>query len=300
MTNIFCHYDADGLVSAYFTKFHLKKAKIVVTDEFGDVDGWQKDDWMVDMRPVDPNIEGTVIDHHPNHPGVSERRYKLIWENIPASLIAWKQFKKEIPKSEWWKVVIGISGDGQTEKIPYEIFDICPELLFKTSVHISKSYGKWKLSTFPIYKLLSSPINAFARYGEYQEALELIHSSKSPLDIISSPSAVRKKEALRKVFESVIEMADVYDFGNLTLVIFYSPEVRLSGYIASSIGSDVGTVMAVNSADGSLSLRGDLSLYFKEKLSKLKYIEIDGHPGFMGGKITESPKRLVSDLFSIL
>ena len=243
-------------------------------------------------------LNGFIV--HNSHPSISERKYKLIWEDKPASLICWEHFKDKIPKKEWWKVVIGASGDGQVEKVPYEVFETSPEL-FKVSIWKSKSWSsKWSISAYPAYKLLSSPINAFARFGQFNEVLSIIEKAKSPLDILHSPEIFRKKDELKRVFEDVMSKADVYDFGNLKIIIFSSPKVRLSGYIASVLGNDVGTVMAINSSTGSLSLRGDLALYYREKLKPLDYIEIDGHPGFMGGKIHTKPQKLIDDLFNLL
>jgi len=301
MIQIFAHHDADGLISAYFTKIGLgTNSKIVVTEEFGEAPNWKDGDYMVDMRPKDPNFNGVVIDHHPDHPPISQRKYKLIWADKPASILCWEYFKDKIPKNEWWKVVIGAAGDGQVEKVPFEVFDSCPEL-FKASVWKSKSWsGKWSISGYPAYKLLSSPINAFARFGQYDEALHIIEKAKTPLDILHSNDVYSKRDELKRVFEDVMSKSDVYDFGNLKVIIFASQKVRLSGYIASVLGEDVGTVLAINKVDGSLSLRGDLALYYKEKLKSLKYLEIDGHPGYMGGKIKVDPQKLIHDLFKLI
>ena len=285
---IFAHHDPDGLISAYFVKKAIG-GEIVVVEEFGDTSKWEKGDFMVDMRPKDPNIEGQVIDHHPNHPTIVERKYNLIWDDVPASLICWRLYKDKIPKKEWWKVVIGIVGDGQPNLIPYEIFESNKILLQNLKTYSRLSYGDWKMSYYPAYLLVSSPINAYARCHEYKTALALIEKATSPLDIIENKEAIAKKNEVARACENAIENAHIYDFLNLKVVFFKSENIRLSGYIASKLSNQNTTVLAINEVNGNLSLRGDLSLYYREKFKKLKYLELDGHPGFMGCLLYTSP-----------
>jgi len=296
---IFAHHDPDGLISAYFTKKAVG-GDIVVVEEFGDTSKWQKGDYMVDMRPKDPKIEGQVIDHHPNHPTIVERKYNLIWDNVPASLICWRLYKDKIPKDEWWKVVIGVVGDGQANLIPAEVFESNKMLLQNLKTYSRLSYGDWKISYYPVYLLLSSPINAFARCGEYRTALNLIEKAKSPLDIIENKEAIAKKSEVAKACESAIDNARIYDFTNLKVVLFRSENIRLSGYVASKLAGQSNTVLAINEVNGHLSLRGDLSLYYKEKFKKLKYLELDGHPGFMGGRLKTDTSVFLNDLVELL
>ena len=253
------------------------------------------------MRPDNPNIIGTVIDHHLDHPSFDKRKYKLIWDNVPASLIVWREFKDEIPQREWWKTVIGVVGDGQPNTIPFEIWNTSPELLMEIKTFGRMSYGKWQFSLHPVYSLLSSPINAFARFGDFETPLRIIKNAKSPFDIVENREAKSKKKELSDTFDSVFSNSRMYNFKNLTVVIFNSPKARLSGYIASSIlSSSKGTVMAINEENGRLSVRGDLTNYYQGKLKDLDYISFSGHDGFMGGRLTDSPDRLLKDLMKIL
>jgi len=302
MTKIITHHDADGLISAYLTSFGVKSPKIIVGERFGDTTEWEKGSYMTDMRPIDPSIEGTVIDHHPGHPGLADRKYSLVWDQKPASILAWQKFKDDIPKDQWWKTMIGAVGDGQPEKVPYEIWKECPELMQRTKTFISHSYGEWKVSYMPAYKLLSSGINAFARYGEYDTALRLIRKAESPKDIINNPEIVAQKSQLSNTktgdFTKVMQSAEIYPLHYMTLCIYNSPNVRLSGYIASVLASskENTVVLAVNSDNGSLSLRGDTANYIKGELNNLDYVNIDGHDGFCGGNITKHPYELLKDL----
>ncbi len=54
--------------------------------------------------------------------------------------------------------------------------------------------------------------------------------------------------------------------------------------------------MAINKRDGSLSLRGDLAHYYKDKLKSLSYVEVDGHNAFMGGKLKKNYTKFITDL----
>jgi len=306
MTKIITHHDADGLISAYFTSYGVKSPKIIIADRFGDTDEWEEGSYMTDMRPIDPSIKGYVIDHHPGHPPLTEREYSLIWDNKPASILAWDKFKDEIPEGEWWKVMIGAAGDGQPEKVPFEVWESCPELMQQHKTFIKYSYGEWKTSFRPAYQLLSSGINAFARYGEFDAALRFIKKAKTPRDIIDNAEINKQKSKLSNTtsgdFAKVMQDARIYPMSNLTLCIFNSPHIRLSGYVASVLASSKENVcvLAVNEVDGSLSLRGDTANYLRGVINKLDYINIDGHDGFCGGRVDKHPDILYNDLMEIL
>jgi hypothetical protein len=57
--------------------------------------------------------------------------------------------------------------------------------------------------------------------------------------------------------------------------------------------------MAVNSVNGSLSLRGDLANYIKYKVEQLDYVHVDGHDGFMGGHVDKDPWIMYRDLMKL-
>jgi len=299
---IFAHHDADGLTSAYFTLLGNPKSEIVITKEFGDVSGWTDGDIMVDMRPQDPNINGLVIDHHPGHP--DKRNYNLIWSNeYPASYLAFNKYKSSIPKSVYWKLAIGLGGDNRLDLLTSEIIDSDPQLLYKVKTYIYQSYGNWQVSYYPVYKLLSSYVNALLRIYRYDDAKAIMNMSERPMDIIKYKPAIDAKNIVRDEIKNIMSSADIVDFGNIQIV-FFNSNYRLTGYIATVLGNakdtSGSTILAINEKDGSMSLRGDLALYYRDKLNKLPYLEIDGHPGFMGGHIKQNKTKFLDDLYKII
>ena len=249
---------------------------------------------MTDMRPKS-DLEGlTVIDHHYPHP--LSHKYTLYFKDYPASLIAWEMFKSEIPKSEWWKLAIGLVGDAQPELIPYEVFETCPELLTKIKTSSYQSYGKWKTSYFPAYKLLSSGINALLRLSDFDTALNIIKHVESPIDLLNNQTIKLAKARVKAEFERIMREQQSYEFDNLIVCLFRS-DIRMSGYVSSSLNSvDGTTIMAINLNSMRGSMRGELASYWKEKLKKLNYIAIDGHASAMGVQLHSDPKKLIEDL----
>ena len=297
MTTIRTHHDADGIIAAYFLSFSIPESIIQIWDgQFGDTTGLKKGDFMTDMRPLQ-DLEGlTAIDHHSPYP--EGHKYNLITEEVPASLIAWNHCKEVIPKEEWWKLAIGLLGDGQPELIPYEVLEQCPMLLtkIKTSSYQDKYTFKWKTNYFILYKLLSSGINALLRIRAYETALNLVKKAKTPMDIIHDKDSKLAKGKVKSEFESINRSCEVYSFDNLKLCL-YESSYRMAGYVATMMNlEDEVTTLAINKVDGSGSLRGDLALYWKGALKDLDYLEIDGHPGFMGARLKDKSERLIKDL----
>ena len=300
MTVIRCHHDSDGITTAYFTSFKYPTATIEVWNgEFGDTTGMKKGDIMCDMKPIQ-NLAGLiVIDHHLPHP--EDRKYELFSDDVPASLIAWRMYKDLIPKSEWWKVAIGLAGDGQAELIPTEVYEACPELLVKVKTSAYKSYGKWSVGRYPVYKLLSSPVNAFLRKHMFNEALNLMKYSQQPSNILHSLKAQAAKRDVAAEFESIIKGANMYEFDNLAIFVFDS-KYRMTGYIASAMQNtfDGKAIMAINKKTKRGSLRGDLAYYWRDRLEHLEYLTIGGHPGFCGLNLTIEPETLVEDIIKLM
>jgi len=283
--------------------YHVKQPEIIIsTGEFGDVSELKEGDWLVDQHPLEDKAKINVLDHHGTYD--LKRSYNLIYDDVPAGLIVWNNFKEEIPKSEWWKVVCAIVGDGQPELIPYEIFKQEPSLLNQLKTSAYQSYGKWKLSYYPIYKLLSSPINAFLRKGDFDDALRLITEAKKPVDIIYNREAIKAKAEVRSEFEKCVKNCDSYDFQNLNLILFYS-DFRMSGYIASALQNSLEgkTIMAINKKNGRGSLRGDLAIFWRDRFKDVdgfEYLVCDGHAGFMGATLKVNHEIFVEDLTKLL
>lgn len=312
MTTIFTHHDADGVTSAYFTSFALEDPQIVITKKFGETKDWEDGDYMTDMRPDNPKVKGTVIDHHLPHP--KERNYELITHleengyNAPASLVAWQEFKDKIPKEHWWKLAIGVVGDGQPEKIPAEVIKEHPILMKKVPTSAFTRYGKITINSYPLYNMLSSGINALLRCGEYDEAMNQMMLAPHPLALYQSSKIKKYKRKVSTEFDRIVGTArssdgtkDIYTFGDL-VVIFFKSNLRMTGYISSRLQDsfDNKTLLSIEEASGSMSLRGDLSLYYRDILNTLDYVDLDGHPGFMGGTFTGTKGKMIEDLLEML
>jgi len=314
MTNrIVTHWDADGITSGYFTSFAYPEYELTIGDYskgFGSTEGLTKEDIMCDMRPSDPKWNGTCIDHH--FPHSSDRKYKLIpdidnklyhyaSDIIPATYIAWETFKDKIPKSEWWKICIGLGGDGALDLTPPEVFEECPMLLTPIKTSAYQSYGNWKINTYPLYSLLSSCMNSFLRKYDYESAIYAMKFCQSPMELYSLPDVQIAKREVKSDYETCIKDAEIYEFGGLVIVIF-SSKFRMSGYVSSSLSSTFNgkTIMAINEKTGSVSLRGTLSPYYKHKLKDLDYLTLDGHNMYMGGKLHKNPSVLINDLSALL
>jgi hypothetical protein len=301
MPTVRFHHDPDGIISAYFAMFGVKGAKPEPWNgKFGDTTGLQKGDWMVDMRPIQ-NMEGlNLIDHHQPYP--DNHKYKIVsGEREPASYQCWKLWKDKIPKNQWWKLAIGVVGDGQPELIPYEVFEECPELLSKWKTSCYQSYGKWKVSYYPMYKLMSSGVNALMRKAEFDKAMNVLKFNETPTDLLTDSTVIKAKAEVSTEFEYIMRHCKSYEIDHNLAVFVYNSDVRMSGYVASAMqGSLDKTVIAVNGRDGRGSLRGDLALYYRDKLKILDYLVLDGHPGFMGLNISVKPEIFVNDLVRVL
>jgi len=302
MITVKSHWDPDGITSGYFTSFGVPDSEVKIGEYdkgFGYTGGLTNDDWMTDMKPADKEWAGNCIDHHlPHEEG---HKYKLISDDVPATLIAWREFKDKIPKSEWWKLAIGLMGDGQPELIPTEVFQLCPSLLKRIKTSGYQSYGKWNINMFPIYKLLSSGINAIMRKGDYEQAFNLVKYTLTPFELYNSDETRIAKMEIKNDFKMAVTECEIIDYNNLALVLFHS-HYRMSGYVASALMDTLKgrTVMAINKRNGSISLRGDLAPYYKDTLSHLEYLELGGHTKFMGGKLTKGCDTLINDLNEIL
>jgi len=282
------HRDADGITCAVL----LAKAKLIDTvffpEEFGEYT-WDvrnvKANLMTDMKPIDANFNGLVIDHHPDHP--ENRRYRLIWDDVPASLIVWRLLKhfKKLNEEDKWKVVVGCAGDGQVELTPVEIWETHPELLEEFG-RVSESYGRTSFSPYPVYLLLSSYINAPCRIGQPMMAFNKLLNAKSPFDILMDRDLQGAKELLRKESDRVLKE---YPAITIRHVVFWVVESEYNlGYLASKLSSSKGkTVLIYNRKTRQMSIRGALSSYLAQKLNE-RGVKCGGHAGFIGGRLNEN------------
>jgi len=274
------HGDADGIVSAWICKKADILAGIEFPEEFGDYHG-KTADLMLDMRPVDPEFVGVVIDHHLEHP--SERKYKLIWGNAPTTFLCYELFKDKIPEDELWKVAIGIAGDGQPELIPLEIIDRYPELFYQDV------YFGWK-DEFSILLCFrgSSLINACCRLNSPTLAFERLDKAKTLMDLISDSSLRSSLEELRRLRSNAEKKMRVIRGSKAYYVEIESP-ARIEGMIAQSLMEKTSaTVICLNKETMKFSIRGYLALWYCKLLREVEGITCGGHAKYVGGKIATS------------
>jgi len=299
MVSIATHQDADGISAAalYLHAFDLDldDVEINMPEEFGDV---EDEDVVLDMKPLNPDYEGTVYDHHLNHP--KKRAYELHHMEIPAAGIVWKKHRKTIPKKHWWKVAIGMAGDGQTEKTPVKVIKKSP-LLMERVLWTRQNYGKTIVTAVPIISTLSSPVNALCRTGKPMKALEMVYNAQTPFDIYSK-SAIEAKKAVRMEVEDVFKGFGSYfpqpvRIKDRFTICEYESDYRIGGLVAIKLNeADKSTVIALNRRNGTMSIRGILASYAVEILTE-NGMKAGGHAGFAGGRVTEDQD--IEDLVEI-
>jgi len=152
------HYDADGVfaTSLFSTVYNIQAS---VAKEFQD---YQMRNTIAKVgidigQPIQKSFQGVVFDHHEH----IKPWYHLIYDNVPAGLIIYNLFKEKIPKEHHWKVVGSLIGDGQPELIPNEVWDNFKHFLLELRAKIYRKYTQPNIYQYvPVYKLLSSPVNA--------------------------------------------------------------------------------------------------------------------------------------------
>ena len=286
MVKIVTHHDADGVSSAILLLKSLglkyNEVEIIFPEEFGDVTS--NPDFCLDMRP-DKGSEhfiGSVIDHHPGHP--KEHDYQLYWEDVPTSVVVFNNFNDLIDSKDRWYAAVGAVGDGQPEKIPYQLFQEFPELLDIKRTKVYK--GKFtEFTELPLYKSISSPVNALIRIGKPIEALRLLWDCKNPSDILKVKEFEIAKAKMWAEINKVLNTKGIsYRIGYYIHVWTIESRYNIGGVIASMDSSDNGvTSIVYNKKTGAGNIRGDLS-----KLIEMKFLEhgitAGGHYGFAGFK----------------
>ncbi|MEM2260826.1 MAG: DHH family phosphoesterase [Ignisphaera sp.] len=282
------HNDADGIYSASLLNsiFQIKEIEVPPFGEY-------TSEVAIDLgKPLKEEWEGICIDHHPDHP--TERKYTLYYDECPTGLIIYKHLKDYIPKDQAWKVVGALSGDGQPERVPDEIWDMFPILLEERGI-LTKSGFKVVTTAFPLFYFLSSCINAVSRLGFPERAFEIVNNAKGPLDILDNLEVKDALEQFRSEEELVYKSKPVVEtIRNRYLIVKIKPSssnVDVTSLIASKIaGENPGkTVIVINEATGKVSLRGLLAKYVSNKLAT-RGIKSGGHPGYCGAQI--DPKQI--------
>jgi hypothetical protein len=275
MTNVFLHSDADGITAGYLyiiSNLDADVRKINYPEIFGDATDFIDGDIMCDMRPNCSDIKGTVYDHHPDH--AEDRAYQLFWDDKPSSIIVYDQFKDKLNDNNKWKVAIGAVGDAEPEKIPVEIWEEYPELLDMRSF-VNERYGKVTVSDYPVYMLLSSPINSYCRIGEQEKAMQLLFMAKSPLDILYNRGAIKAKETINKEVSLIMDKAMIINYSHV-IFMSYRSKYRIGGILGGKLQSTRKTTVVLNEHNKSGSMRGVLTNLILKKF-KNAGIECGGH-----------------------
>lgn len=274
------HCDADGIFSAALLGSFNELTEVRFPTTFGEV---SNEDLVADMKPINPEYSGLVFDHHLPHP--ENKKYSLIWDECPTSLIIWKTFKDDIPPDLSWKVVGGVVGDGQPELIPAELWSQHPVLL-EQRVSLYESYGDLKLYPTPVYMLLSSYVNAGARVGNPYPTYQIVKACKSPWDILKSDMLIKSKEILDRECDKLIkethEYSTIVEFEQAVIWTISSKfivEPILAFRLAEKAKK---TVVVINSESMKMSVRGPQALWLAQRLPDFN---IGGHPGFCGGDL---------------
>ena len=305
--NVASHTDADGVYSLALANLILDIDNYIFPDKFGDYLNIPGDptrgeesipiDLALDLgAPISEEYTNYVIDHHP-HP--DERKYKLIHMYVPTGLILYNLWKDKIPKEKLWLVAGSLTGDGQPELIPEAVFGAVPSLLDRVG-SIYKSYGKFKLYDYPLYLMLSSPINALCRIGNPLMAFKLAMSAKDPLDIIENPSAQDAKEVIRKEEDRIFKDDNsFYMLGSSVVLYKFNSKFGMTGLVASKLSGENRdkTIVVVNESTKSLSIRGHLADYLRRALVANGFT-VGGHAGYMGGELGKN--QTIRDLIYAL
>jgi len=302
------HDDADGITSGVLLSFVLKIKKVWAPLDFGEwpikprkIDGemFYPPDACVDMVPANPQWPGKLcIDHHPGHPPEGQRAYKLIWGEVPTSLIIYNLFRDYIPKEHRWKVVCGIVGDGQPELIPPEVFKETPQLL-ENYVTVYEKYGKIELRKFPIYLKLSAPLNAACKIPDkWYTAYSVLRNATDPIDILEDPALDAARKFVDDEYRRILKESNAIQLNNGIRLWKIQSDYKLERTLAFVAEQrDRITTVVVNVKTGRGSIRGTLAQAVFQHLQSKGFIA-SGHPGYGGLRL--KPDQTFRDLYLAL
>jgi len=304
------HDDADGVYSAALVSTAIKVIDAVSPSNFGNyiymVDEETGKNTYVDLgldlgMPLDKDFHGIVIDHHPPEMPEKDRQFNLIWNNIPTTGIVYELLKDKIPDEHKWKVVGGLLGDGQVALTPDEIWDNNTFLFERRSSIYKSRYNKISEYAYPVYKLLSSPVNAMCRLGSAVEALNIVLRAKSPLDILTNKAMESDMELIgndenevwgKKGLRAIQINRDIS-------IVKIDSKYKQASRVASKLRAMNGNItwIIINSQTKHISLRGELAKYVANKLSSYG-IKVGGHSGYCGGSLEKD--QSTRDVIEIL
>jgi len=281
------HKDADGIASGVLLGEVLKPSRVLFPEVFGDYTG--NPDIMADMKPIDSQYKGLVIDHHGNYP--EDKQYELITGSKPASLLVYELLKDKIPVNHHWKVVAGIVGDAQPSMTPIEIIEKNDELFYTTD-KIYVSYGSMKIYHNPIWFLLSGGINDACRCGKPELAYNVLKSANTPMDVMSDIALIGCSEDVDKEEKAMKEDFIPFTIKNKVTVWHINSGYGIESLLATKLFAETHTtILVINERNKKLSIRGILCDYIRVKLADMA--EIGGHlggDGYFGGSIKPNIK----------
>ena len=284
------HHDADGVYSAslLMSVFQIKELKCPPFNEY-------ETQVAVDLGyPKKKDWSGVIIDHHwLDYPeGVLKNpKITCVLDICPTGLIIWKHLKDHIPKEHWWKVVGSLTGDGQPELVPDEIWDQFPMLLEERGVLGRGQYKIWT-SAFPLFYYLSSGVNAIARLGFPLQALDIVNQAEGPLDILDHPEVIDAVQRVKSEEDNIYKSRPVVETIRNRYVIIRiktsSPAISMAGLIASKVSNNNPgkTIVVMNESNGEVSIRGVQARYVANKLNTSGF-KAGGHAGFCGSHFEE-------------
>lgn len=293
---VYAHGDADGLTSAALLASAYDIKQINFPEVFGNVPITPVIPGLIvlDMVPVDPKLQGVVVDHHPRHPEKEGRGYELINMGVPTCLAMYHLLGDKIPSQHRWKLVSGLMGEGQPELTPSEICENFP-ILFQGYEYVSEKYGSMSTFTVPIFSMMSSGINNISRLGLSMEAYKTLKDAKSPIDLLENDRVQIAKENIKRETEKILKTSHPLNYGKFRLWIIES-DYKMESLMASKIvGRSNLTTIVVNKKSGKMSCRGILTSWLHTKLAQYGY-QLDGHAGYMGGTVKAPMEKLIEDL----
>jgi single-stranded DNA-specific DHH superfamily exonuclease len=300
------HSDADGVASVCLLRSVFKTRE---DDSFpyspSIFGGYKEGNVAVDLgSPLHKDWKGICIDHH-DHP---DPWYPLVWSYIPTTLIVYYMLRDRIPKEKLFYVVLGCVGDGQPELIPDEVWDTMWDDLWerKGNVYTDRYSRNPKPYAYPLFSLISSPINALCRTGNVMNAYKLVRDARNIRDIVYSPVANLERDVIAQEESKIFSSRDppvMEIIGNVVGILKIKSKYGITSRIASvlSRSSSYLTIVVINVLDNSISIRGILAKYLANKLQALGY-HCGGHAGYAGGILLDGqkPEDLVEAIRKIL
>lgn len=279
------HHDADGVYSASILMdiFEVEEVEFPPFYEYSN-------NVALDLGyPKKEGWSGVIVDHHIlDYPKevLENPKIKCFLGEDPTGLLLYKFLGDKIPGDKLWKIVGALTGDGQPEKTPDEIWEKFPILLEERG-YLAKGDYKEFTTAFPLFYFLSSGINAICRLGFPHQALDIVNNAEGPLEILDNIEVKDAIERVRKEEEQIYKNKPLVEtIKNRYKIILIRPSnetVDIISLIATKISSrEPGkTFIVINELTGKGSIRGVLAKYVANKLVKAGY-QAGGHYGYCG------------------